>query len=104
MIFKIKILSLTLIAALIIVGCAGMVMEYTPIKSGDGSKGYFIRTVYGLVDGTKDQAIIEIEREANRLCPSGFAFVSEDEHPRKTKWGAENGQVDLVWEITCTNA
>jgi len=95
---------ISLISALFIVGCAGMVMEYTPIKSDDGQKGYFVRTVYGLIDGTKKQAIKEIEREANRLCPNGFAFVSEEEHPRKTKWGAENGQVDLVWEVMCTNA
>ena len=81
-----------------------MVMEYSPTKSSDGKKGYFIRTVYGLIDGTKKQAIKEIERESNRLCPSGFTFVEEEEHPRKTKWGAKNGQVDLIWEITCKGA
>ena len=83
------------------VGCAGVVMEYTPINLHNGKKGYFIRTVYGLVDGTKDQAIKEIEREAKRLCPNDFTFVSEEEHPRKTKWGTENGQVDIIWEVTC---
>lgn len=57
-----------IVTTLFIVRCAGMVMDYTPVKSDDGSKGYFVRTVYGLIDRTKSQAIREIEREANRLC------------------------------------
>lgn len=101
---KIKILFALAITVFLIAGCAGMVMEYAPFKASDGKNGYFIKTVYGLIDGTKEQAKKEIDREANRLCPSGFTFIKEEEHPRKTKWGAENGQIDLIWEVTCNNA
>ena len=90
---------------LILHGCAGSVIEYNPIKMSDSSdsKGYFVKTVYGLIDGTKEQAIKEIEREANRLCLEGFRFVNEEEHPGMTKWGAQNGQIDLIWEIHCSS-
>lgn len=92
---------LLLLLATLLSGCAGAYLEYTPIKNGDGDTGYFIKTVYGGMDGTKNQASEVLDREANRLCGDEYKLADKEEHKRLTAWGAENGQIDCIWEIYC---
>lgn len=93
---------IVVMAVLALSGCAGLVMDFTPVSREDGRQGYFLRTVYGLVvDGSKEQARAALAREASRLCPNGYTRLREEQHKRLTRWGAENGQVDLIWEIVC---
>ena len=40
----------------------------TPKSPASGPAGYNIFTVYGGLDGTKDQASAVLDREAKRLC------------------------------------
>lgn len=96
-------LLLCILIAAMATGCAGLVMEYTPMSTEDGSQAYAIRTVYGLVDGNKEQAVRAVDREATRLCDGDYNLVSEEEHPRETNWGARNGQIDLVWQVSCVD-
>ncbi len=81
--------------------CAGAVLTYTPAETPDGSRGYHLYTVYGGLDGTREQASAVLDREAKRLCGGEFATVNEEEHDRLTRWGSKNGQIDYLRLIKC---
>jgi len=46
----------------------GRTLMVTPKSPASGPAGYNIFTVYGGLDGTKDQASAVLDREAKRLC------------------------------------
>ena len=93
--------KLTLLPLLFLSGCAGMYMDYRPITTDDNKKGYSIHTVFGGLGGNKEQASEAVSKRAKHLCSGDFEKISEEVHKRLTIWGAENGQIDLFWEVKC---
>ena len=81
--------------------CAGAVLNYTPINTLNGKSGYSIYTVYGGIDGSKKAASEVLDREAGRLCNNKFVVIKEEEHARRTRWGAKNGQIDYIKQVQC---
>ncbi len=78
-----------------------MVKDFTPAQLADGARGYNLRTVYGGLDGTKEQASKVLDDEAKRLCGGEFTTLKEEEHDRLTAWGAKNGQIDYLRQVRC---
>lgn len=81
--------------------CAGSVLKYTPAETSDGSRGYHLYTVYGGLDGTREQASAVLDWEASRLCRGEFVTINEEEHDRLTGWGSKNGQIDYLRLVKC---
>lgn len=94
-------LSLILMASLSLSACSGAVREVRPLPSADGSRQFQVYTVFGLVDGDRAGAEQVLGREAEHACGGGFEVVQSDAIARTTIWGAENGQVDLFWQVRC---
>lgn len=93
--------SISIFSAVFLAGCAGSVLNYSPINTSNGKSGYSIYTVYGGVDGSKKAASEVLDREAGRLCNNKFVLIKEEEHARRTRWGAKNGQIDYIKQFQC---
>lgn len=81
--------------------CAGLVREVTPIPTSDGSQQYQVSTVYGGLDGTKQDAERILAREATDVCGGTFDVLARNEVALRTAWGAENGQIEYFWQVQC---
>ena len=67
-----------LLSTLLLQGCAGAVMDAIPTDDG-----YQLRTIYGGIDGSQDQAAVALNEEAARLCAGAFIVVKDVIQPRK---------------------
>ncbi|MDH4100625.1 MAG: hypothetical protein OEV28_08620 [Nitrospirota bacterium] len=94
-------LSVLLLFISTLCACAGAALTYTPTETSDGSRGYHLYTVYGGLDGTREQASAVLDREATRLCKGEFVTINEEEHDRLTRWGSKNGQIDYLRLVKC---
>ena len=75
-----------------------MPAHVTPLAAGH----YRLASAYGPpLDGDRESAGRQLAKGADKVCPDGYEIKSDMDVPRLTIWGAENGQGDRVWEITC---
>jgi hypothetical protein len=97
--------KLLLILPLFMVGCMALKTNVTPTKTVSGARGYFLKTGYGGIEGSRETAIETTERNANALCPSGYSVTDEYEGPVINTAGKQviGGVKLLTWEIECKN-
>lgn len=89
----------------LLAGCAGAVTNHTPMATTDGSIAYSVHTVYGGLDGNREQANAVLDSEARRVCAGPYVQLAPPQSiAKRTAWGAGNGQHDLTWRIRCGRA
>ena len=80
--------------------CMTSVHGVSPFRTTDGSRGFYIRSTYGILT-EKETAIVTLKRESDRHCTNGYQVVTEEEYPRWTVNRSPNGETDIIWEIVC---
>ena len=88
------------VALAVLVGCATPRPEYSAQPTIGGIKRFTLRSYFGF-DMPRERTEEGMQREAQFLCPAGYEVDEQTTNPRRTAWGAENGQHDLFWQVRC---
>ena len=98
-----RIALLILSAKFVLLGCTPIAFDYGPLASASGS-AYWLKTTYGGIDGTFDQARAWLDTNSKRLCKGSYDVTREEKVPSVMGFGIQSGQTDLLWQVQCSDA